>query len=320
MGGHDWRAARDTGEFVPVAGVDVDAGARDAFAGETGAPVFDDFGRALAEVPADAALVAAPDAFHAPFSIEAMEAGLDVICEKPMASTLDDARRMDAAARRLGRMLMIHHQLRWVPQYHHARRMIREGAIGVPRHVDLHMYVSSDVCFHGYRSTLPHLMLKDLGIHHFDLIRFVTGAECVSVYARSWASNEEGKAAATTTHAYAILEMTGPVTVCYRSGMRSITELTGYGCRIEVNGSRGALRVSDRALELQTHERFASQQPPEAVEARAPGRGTWQAFADAIRTREPALTDSADNLRSLELLYAAIESADTGRAVALPDA
>ena len=320
MGYADWSSAAKVRSFQIVAGADVSESARQRFEEQTRCPAFPDFLQALRAVPADAALIATPDAFHAPYSIAAMEAGLDVICEKPMAATLSDARHMHRTATRLGRMLMIHHQLRWLPTYRHARAMIARGAVGALRQVAFDMSVFSDVCLNGYRSKLPHLMLKDLGIHHLDLIRFLTGSECRSIFARSWASNEERLAIPTTTHAYAILEMAGPITVCYRATMRAIREQTGYCCRAELTGSRGVLTVTGDAISLQTFGGHRAGQPPQAVAPR-PSDGTpWPDFARAIRTRRPTLTASADNVKSMELMYAAIGSAETGHIVRLRSA
>ena len=317
MGHSDWSRAAKVKDFRIVAGVDVDDSAREQFEEKTGCPTFTSISEALTKVPADAALIAVPDEFHAPFSIQAMESGLDVICEKPMAGTLEEAHKMHHVSERLGRMLMVHHQLRWAPGYSHARQLIHDGVIGTLRHLEFDMYIYSDACLQGYRSRLPQLMLQDLGIHHFDLIRFITGEECKSVFARSWNSNEDHVIVPATTNVYAILEMTGPVTASYRSDMRSITEQTGYGCRVAVTGSKGVLTIAKEGLSLQTYDGFAAKRPLKKIEPEKTGCGPMEAFARAIQTRKPTLTASGDNLKSLEIVFAAIESVKTGRVVSL---
>ena len=116
MGRADANEALKVKDFTAVGGVDVNEAARTQFGDERKCPVFADFHEALATVKADAALIAVPDAFHAPYTLAALAAGLDVVCEKPMAATLQDARRMHETARRRRRLLMIHHQLRWLPR------------------------------------------------------------------------------------------------------------------------------------------------------------------------------------------------------------
>jgi predicted dehydrogenase len=318
MGRHDWKGAKGVADFEIVGGADLSEEARDFFHEETGAPVFPDFDGMLDTVKADAALIAVPDAFHAPFSIKALERGMDVICEKPMAETLEDARRMHQTAETQGKMLMIHHQLRWTPSFYYLHQAVARGDIGTVRSVDFDMFVRSDVCMRGYRAELKQLMLQDLGIHHFDLIRYITGQDVTSVYMRSWPSNEDHVAIKATTSVAGILELTGPVTASYRSSMRDMLDKTGYGCRATVTGSRGVLRMTRDGIQYQTHVAHEKEEPPQTIlPEHAAEHNCWQAFADAMKTRTPTLTASGDNIKSIEVLFAAIESAETGKIVEL---
>ena len=317
MGRHDWNAAIDCGGFAAVGGVDTDAAARAAFTEKTGAPAFATFDEALAIVQAEAALIATPDRFHAPLTLQALDAGLDVICEKPMAESLADAARMHLAAEQKGRMLMIHHQLRWHPLHHEAHRRIAAGEIGDVRRIDFHFSVHSDVCLRGYRSQLPHLILQDLAIHHFDLIRYLSGQECDSLYVRDWPGPEQGQCISAATDAIAILNMSGPVTVSYTASIRELLDPVGYICTAHIHGTAGELAIDGDCLRLQTRADHAARNEPQTIQPQpmAPESGTWSAFAQALHTRRPALTHSADNLNSLAMLFAAMESADTGTIV-----
>jgi predicted dehydrogenase len=317
MGKHDWSTARASGAFELVAGVDVNEAACAEFRTTTGAPTFPSLTAARQAVKADAALIATPDAFHVPLSIEALEAGLDVICEKPLAETLKDARRMHDTAKRHGKLLMAHQQLRWLPMHHHAKRLVQQGQVGVLRQMEFSMTVFSDACFGGYRSKLPQLILRDLAIHHLDLIRYLSGQDCLSIYARTFAHLQEGVTVPTQTAATAIVELTGPVTAQYRSSMRTLTNQTGYAASVRLIGSKGELLVGygTEPLQFQSFEGLKAKQAPVAIPVEPPVLSTWQAFGEAMRTRVPTLTDSSDNLKSLAMLFAAIESAETGRVV-----
>jgi predicted dehydrogenase len=315
MGHHDWNAAIDCGGFIAVGGVDVDTGARSVFAEKTGAPTFTDLDQALDSVEADAALVATPDRFHAPLTLRALDAGLDVICEKPMAETLRDAARMHFSALEQDRMLMIHHQLRWHPTHHEARRRIAAGDIGRLRRIDFQFSVHSDVCLRGYRSQLPHLILQDLAVHHFDLIRYLSGQECDSLYVSDWPNPETGLDITAATDAVAILNMSGPVTVSYTASIRELLDPVGYTCTARIHGTEGELAVDRQQLRLQTRAGHADGGKPQTIDPPTPEPDTWAAFARALQTREPALTHSADNLNSLSMLFAAMESAETGAVV-----
>lgn len=307
-----WNAAIDSGGFEPVAGVDLQEEARQVFKEKTNAPTFADFSEALASTQADAALIATPDRFHAPLTLNAFDAGLDVICEKPMAETLRDAALMHYSALDRGRMLMIHHQLRWHPCHFQARRLIDAGAIGTVRRLDFHFSVHSDVCLHGYRSELPHLILQDLAVHHFDLIRYLSGQECESLYVRDWPSQETGLDISAATDSIAVLNMSGPVTASYTASIRELIDPVGYTCKVSIAGSAGQLQLDEERIVLQTRAARAAGTDPQVIEPEPPAVGTWAAFARALETREPAWTHSGDNLKSLSMLFAAIESAETG--------
>lgn len=315
MGRHDWSSAIDCGGFTAVAGVDVAEEARAAFTDKTGAPTFTDMDQALAAVEADAALISTPDRFHAPLTLNALDAGLDVICEKPMAESVEDARRMHSSAVERGKMLMIHHQLRWHPSWFEARRQVEAGAIGTLRRIDYRFSVHSDVCVRGYRSQLRHLIFQDLSIHHFDLIRYLVDAPCLSVYARDWVGQEPGLTIEAATDAVAILEFEGPVTASYTATVRELIDPVGYICQARVYGSEGELFIGQEQVTVQTRTAHAESKEPVVITPEAPAIGTWAAFARAIQTREPALTHSADNLQSLALMFAAMESSETGQIV-----
>lgn len=102
------------------------------------ANVYEDWNQLLTkERDLQAALVALPEDTHAPASIAAMEAGLDVFCEKPMAYSVDQAKQMLAARDKHQRVLQIGQQRRSNPLYYLAERLLQqEGAIGEVLRVD----------------------------------------------------------------------------------------------------------------------------------------------------------------------------------------
>ncbi|MFP7492396.1 Gfo/Idh/MocA family oxidoreductase [Terribacillus saccharophilus] len=78
----------------------------------------------------DAVIVCAANHLHAPVSIAALEAGKHVLCEKPMATTLEEADAMIAAQKASGKLLLIAHNQCFVPSHQKARKMIKDGDLG----------------------------------------------------------------------------------------------------------------------------------------------------------------------------------------------
>lgn len=84
----------------------------------------------IAQANVDVVDICLPTDLHAPYAIKALEAGLHVLCEKPMALTSADADRMIAASKAAGRQLMIAHCLRFWPEYLYLKRCIQEQPYG----------------------------------------------------------------------------------------------------------------------------------------------------------------------------------------------
>jgi len=98
-------------------------------------PVYDDYAALLADPDVDAVYISLTNDVHAQWSIAALAAGKHVLCEKPLAMTATEVDAMVAAADASGRLLVEASWYRWHPRVRLAARLVREGAIGVVRHV-----------------------------------------------------------------------------------------------------------------------------------------------------------------------------------------
>ena len=105
-----------------------------------GIPVFLDYRELLAQVPLDAVNVVVPTHLHAEIGVAALERGLDVLLEKPMALNAAECDRLIAAAERNRRVLSIGHELRLSSQWGAIKRMIDEGAIGDPLYAHVSLF------------------------------------------------------------------------------------------------------------------------------------------------------------------------------------
>ena len=112
---------------VRITGVaDADAGRARQLAAGFGATAHQDLGTLLNEGP-DLLVVTTPNRFHAEASLAALERGVGVLCEKPMAIGLPDARTICDAAERRGAFYVVAHNRRHAPVYRHVRGLLREG-------------------------------------------------------------------------------------------------------------------------------------------------------------------------------------------------
>ena len=155
-----------------------------------GGAQFDDYNALLADPDVQAVVVATPNFLHAEVTIAAFEAGKDVLCEKPMALTVDDCDAMCNTAQRLGRKLMAGQVLRLMHPFVEMRELIASGEIGEPRSANIER-ISGSWLFAFAKSDAWRMskektggLLYEINAHELDLLRSVFG-EPTQVYAKS---------------------------------------------------------------------------------------------------------------------------------------
>jgi predicted dehydrogenase len=162
-----------------VAVTDLDAGHARAVAGRFGVPESYGDHRALVG-RVDAALVATPNTTHADIAVDLLEAGVHVLCEKPMATTRGDVERMLAAAERSAARLMAAHCLRFSPNIDLLHRIVADGWLGGLGVVEAGIGGSYEdsarrTDFRRQRRLSGGGVLVDLGVHVVDLAIWIAG-------------------------------------------------------------------------------------------------------------------------------------------------
>jgi predicted dehydrogenase len=311
------------GEAVHDALVDRDAAALAAAAERIGvAPdrCFTDLDAALAANGADMALVVVPPSAHRPVAERCLESGLPVLVEKPLAGSREDSVALVQAARRTGRQLAVSQNYRYRPVIETARQVVASGRLGRLGQARIEFRHHYD--FRGtFREAMEHPLLLDMAVHHFDLIRFVCRLEPLRVSAWSW--NPPWSQFAGDASAVCVFDMDGGARVVYEGSWHPRAQFTDWNCRWLLEGEGGYLIVDgDRVLlgeGLDPH----LVEPPAPVELplveleRQDQAAVVSDFMRAVRAGEAAPTAAADNLRSLEMVFGAVESAQLGRPVAL---
>ena len=209
-----------------------------AVAGPLGARALDSY-EAVLDAGLDAVVVCTATPDHPPLIEAAAERGLPVFCEKPIALTIEDTQWALAAVEHAGTLLQIAFQRRFDLAWGAAREAVASGALGT-------LY-SVRVVAHDHEPSPPEYIptsggiFKDLHVHDFDAVRWVTGEEVATAYAvgavREWtrfAEHDDVDVSAILL----TLESGVPVLV---SGSRH--DARGYDFRAEVSGSRDTVVV-----------------------------------------------------------------------------
>ncbi len=163
-----------------------DLGRAEAFAQAHGAQnAYDDYAALLADPGVDAVYVSTPNALHADEAVAAARAGKDVLCDKPLATTPQEAQRVVAACAEAGVQLGITFQTRYVQGMAEVKELLASGEIGRPVLAEVEMSPGrtllkgwrTDPAMAGVGST------NNVGVHGYDLLRYLLGAEVVEATA-----------------------------------------------------------------------------------------------------------------------------------------
>jgi predicted dehydrogenase len=324
-GGADWEqnAIPPVSDVERVAVVDAHGPTLRAAQEKLGLPdemCFSSLTEAAENVPADGALVTAPMDFHVPVTLEALDAGLHVLVEKPFAGTVAEARTAVERAEQLGLVLQVSQNYRFYPGAQTARRLLAEGAIGDLSvvHVDFRRWDHDEPADTYRHYAFPHPLIYDMAIHHFDLLRMTTGREAVSVYAKvtdpPWSRYTE------EASAVLVVELEGGLVASYRGSWVSRAPQTLWDGEWSFEGADGHLTLTGRGNRGPADDEVRISLGGAAAEPVAlPPMPLWgrsaglRQFARAVAGGPAPDVTGRSNLGSVALMEAAARSAASGK-------
>ena len=216
----------------------------------------------LAATKPDLVSVCTPNRWHAPMTKLAMAHGANVACEKPMAMTLAEAREMEAVRAAADLVGYINFSYRNVAAFRFMRELIRQGELGTIHRVNavyLQGWIGAGSVTAGWRNDKNLAgfgSLGDLGIHMIDAVRFITGAEVVSVVGQAVTRapnmvDAAGKPVTATTddNAAFLATLSDGATAVFETSQTAPGYTNHH--RIEVSGERGTIiGISERPNEM----------------------------------------------------------------------
>lgn len=306
-------------------------GNAERFAQRFGIPAaFTDYREMLARRDLQMVVVGAPNHLHCQIVLDAAAAGAHVVIEKPLCLNLDEADQMIRACRQARVKLMYAEELCFAPKYVRLKQLLDSGALGAPtlikqseKHDGPHAPHFWDVERSGGGVTM------DMGCHAIEFFRWMLGRPAVkSVYAQMSTQVHAAKTRG-DDNAILILEFDGGV-VCVAE--ESWTKLGGMDDRAEVYGS-GGVAYAD-LLKGNAIETYSARGYDYAVEKAGTTTGwsftiyeeAWNYgfhdemahFVDCVQNDKRPLVTGEDGRVVLEVIFAAYESARTGKKVELP--
>jgi predicted dehydrogenase len=252
----------------------------------------------------------------------AFEHGCDVLTEKPMALSLEDAQALVIAARTHGRIHAVVQNRRYLANVRRIRRFLDLQVLGKPTSIHCDFFLAPH--FGGFREKMDHVLLVDMAIHTFDAARYMANAAPESVYCVEWEpANSWYQAGSSAT---ALFKLEGGIVFNYRGSWCAEGFKTSWESNWRIVCELGTLiwdGFDDLRAERATATRdgiFAVPErveiPPLQAEDKVGGHlGVMTDFVNAVRKKGEPETAGSDNIKSLAMVFAAVESANTGKLV-----
>jgi predicted dehydrogenase len=264
-------------------------------------------------------------AAHYEVTMAALKRKCHVLSEKPMAESVAEAKKMIKAADKANKLFVVMQNWRYTHNIRRLKKFLGTNPIGNLTTINADFYVGAH--FGGFREEMKHVLLKDMAIHTFDAARFISEKNPESVYCLEF--NPEGSWYNFDASAIAIFEMTGNVKFNYRGSWCSEGHRTPWESEWRILGTKGSIRwdgnttmicevVGEDAEETAFFREQLTVEVPmySDVDTRLEGHAAViQDFMTAIQNNTKPETICTDNIKSLAMVYGAIESAEKGKQV-----
>lgn len=297
-------------------------------ANKYGVNMYTDYNELINCEELDAVSVCTPNDLHASISIVALQSGIHVLCEKPMATSKKDAEMMIEAAEKSGKKLMIGHNQRFVTSHQKAKQLIENGEIGKiysfrtafghsgPENWSVDgkesWFFKKDEAFLG--------AMGDLGVHKADLIRYILNEEITEV----------GAFVETSAKTFSNVDDCAVCMLKSESGIIGTLAASWSYVSKEDNstiiyGEKATLRLEDDptySLILQYKNGEVVKYELDKIQSNAAvgqsNSHVIEQFVESILSDKEPLINGVEGMKSLEVILAAIQSSETKQIVTIP--
>jgi predicted dehydrogenase len=319
----EWiKSAQELGvQIVSLVDLNPESAQKQAAAFQLKALIFDNLHEAIERSSAQLLFDCTIPAAHFEVNLKGLSNGLHILEEKPLATSLEDAKQLTELAEKNGLAHVVMQNRRFCPGIRKIRRLLDLGIIGELTSIAVDFFVPAH--FGGFREKMDHVLLTDMAIHHFDAARFITRANAKTVYCEEW--NPKGSWWQHGASANAVFQMDKEIRFSFRGSWCAEGLRTSWNGVWRIIGTQGTIvwdGLDDvRGERVKVPEGFFYEQEPLNVSEEPDPTETrgyfsvMRQFLREVREGIPAETRSADNIQSLAMVLAAIESSDARQMV-----
>lgn len=292
-----------------------------------GCKVYKSAEELCADPELDFVVVATPNKYHAQYSIKAMENKKHVLCEKPMAGNLEDAKAMLDTSAKTGMKLMIGQNQRLAPAHMMARDIVQSGKIGKVltftttfghRGAEGWSIEGKPSTWFFNKDEAIFGAMGDLGVHKADLMRYILGEEFTEASAIITTRDKKydsGEDINVDDNAVCVLKSESGVV-----GTMAIS-WTYYGGETNatiINGTKGALNIftdPEYPIIIKYADKTEEKIKTGAIQTneKQTDSGVSAMFVESIQKDKPVAISGYEGYKALEVIVRCVESAETGR-------
>lgn len=285
--------------------------------------IFKSLSEAIDKLDVDGVINVTPPQFHKEISFIALEAGIPVLSEKPLAGTIVDSREIVAKANETGILHTITQNYRYSALAQTVKSVLDRGELGAVGSINVEFFKGPH--FGGFREKMLHPLIIDMSIHHFDMMRFFLDSNPSQLFARSWNpvwSWYDGDASASVN----VLFENG-VQATYVGSWCSQGMETPWNANWRFECEKGILTLEDDVVYIQhmiSEEdrgglRHVKNDTKVAVDLVPMERQAQDyllhEFYEAVTQGKPTGTPAQDNIHTIEFVFGVVQSCDTGEVV-----
>lgn len=281
--------------------------------------LFADYREMLRAVPLDCVFIATPNVYHAPAAIDAMRAGLDVCCEKPMADTLAAARKILAVSRETGRLFMVAQNQRFRADTQWLKGRLEDGLVGEVYAVHTRWIrrrsLTGDKWFR-YKSMSGGGPLIDLGVHVMDLALWLIGFPAPLRVSGAW--GQYFCPGDTEDWAYGTIRLEGGAVLTCEVAEKAFIE--GEKIQVEIRGTAGGVMidgVTGTTIYGTQHGAPADAKPLLDADWIGSRRRELRHFGESVIAGKPTIIPPEQSVQIMAIIDGIYRSGESGREVVL---
>jgi predicted dehydrogenase len=274
--------------------------------------------QAIRENEADFIVIVVPPEYHESIIDSAIEAGLDIVCEKPLGESMESSVRIYKKIKATGRKLVVTMSHRYEVEKQTVEALVKSNIYGKLNYIVSRLTTKRQQLMHSESRGAPETMISSGLIHNLDTVRGICGCNAKSVYANCW-YYQGGEACSNSPSGLVVVEMENGVRAVFEESFANATTMNGWSDEyLRAECANATIIADKRKVTVESHMGYPY---PEFAKIQLL-RGTYwdhaliiKQFTEWLCGGNPPPTFIEDNIQCCALTFAAMESSRTGKAI-----